>query len=107
MLVNTYAHIQQSSHVELSKKFENGFYAKLESPSPRAVPAEGEPAISMTALLQLLKDADPEMKAKLRLATARLMQKRARIAQQFHALQFPTRKTRTVQRPCRNRAFMA
>jgi hypothetical protein len=28
----------------------------------------GEPTISMTALLELLKDADPEMKAKLRLA---------------------------------------
>ena len=33
-----------------------------------SVPAAGEPAISMTALLELLKDADPEMKAKLRLA---------------------------------------
>ena len=32
------------------------------------VPAAGEPTISMTALLELLKDADPEMKAKLRLA---------------------------------------
>ena len=41
--------IQQSSRVELGKKFESGFYA-------------------MTALLELLKDADPEMKAKLRLA---------------------------------------
>ena len=30
--------------------------------------AAGEPTISMTALLELLKDADPEMKAKLRLA---------------------------------------
>jgi len=30
--------------------------------------AAGEPTISMTALLKLLKDADPEMKAKLRLA---------------------------------------
>ena len=28
MLVNTYAHIQQSSRVELGKKFESGFYAK-------------------------------------------------------------------------------
>ena len=28
----------------------------------------GEPTISMTALLELRKDADPEMKAKLRLA---------------------------------------
>ena len=32
------------------------------------LPAAGEPTISMTALLELLKDADPEMKAKLRLA---------------------------------------
>ena len=68
MLVNTYAHIQQSSRVELGKKFENGFYAKPDTPSPQAVPAAGEPTISMTALLELLKDADPEMKAKLRLA---------------------------------------
>ena len=68
MLVNTYAHIQQSSRVELGKKFESGFYAKLDTPSPQTVPATGEPTISMTALLELLKDADPEMKAKLRLA---------------------------------------
>ena len=68
MLVNTYAHIQQSSRVELGKKFESGFYAKPDTPSPQAVSAAGEPTISMTALLELLKDADPEMKAKLRLA---------------------------------------
>ena len=68
MLVNTYAHIQQSSRVELGKKFEEGFYAKSESPNPQAVPAEGEPTISMTALLELLKNADPEVKAQLRLA---------------------------------------
>ena len=68
MLVNTYAHIQQSSRVELGKKFESGFYAKPDTPSPQAVPTAGEPTISMTALLELLKDADPEMKAKLRLA---------------------------------------
>ena len=68
MLVNTYAHIQQSSRVELGKKFEEGFYAKQETPSPQAVPAEGEPTISMTALLELLKNADPEVKAQLRLA---------------------------------------
>ena len=35
-------------------------------PGPKRV--GGEPTISMTALLELLKDADPEMKAKLRLA---------------------------------------
>ena len=68
MLVNTYAHIQQSSRVELGKKFESGFYAKPNTSSSQAVPAAGEPTISMTALLELLKDADPEMKAKLRLA---------------------------------------
>ena len=68
MLVNTYAHIQQSSRVELGKKFESGFYAKPDTPSPQAVPAEGEPTISMTALLELLKNADPEVKAQLRLA---------------------------------------
>ena len=58
MLVNTYAHIPQSSRVELGKKFEEGFYAKQESPSPQAVPAAGEPTISTTALLELLKNAD-------------------------------------------------
>ena len=68
MLVNTYAHIQQSSRVELGRKFEEGFYAKQESPSPQAVPAAGEPTTSMTALLELLKNADPEVKAQLRLA---------------------------------------
>ena len=68
MLVNTYAHIQQSSRVELGRKFEEGFYAKPDTPSPQAVPAAGEPTISMTALLELLKNADPEVKAQLRLA---------------------------------------
>ena len=34
MLVNTYAHIQQSSRVELGKKFESGFYAKPDTSSP-------------------------------------------------------------------------
>ena len=62
------AALQQSSRVELGRKFEEGFYAKQESPSPQAVPAAGEPTISMTALLELLKDADPEVKAQLRLA---------------------------------------
>ena len=41
--------IQQSSRVELGKKFEIGFYAKPDTPSPQAVPAAGEPTISMTA----------------------------------------------------------
>ena len=32
------------------------------------LPAESEPTISTTALLELLKTADPEVKAQLRLA---------------------------------------
>ena len=54
--------------LEKGKKFEEGFYAKQESLGPQAVPAAGEPTISMTALLELLKNADPEVKAQLRLA---------------------------------------
>ena len=38
MLVNTYAHIQQSSRVELGKKFEEDFYAKQEIPARRLYP---------------------------------------------------------------------
>ena len=49
MLVNTYAHIQQSSRVELGKKFENGFYAKPDTPSPQACTRrQATPPISMT-----------------------------------------------------------
>ena len=80
MLVNTYAHIQQSSRVELGRKFEEGFYAKQESPSPQAVPAAGEPTISMTALLELLKNADPEVKGAAPSGSADLMQN-------YHAFQ--------------------
>ena len=46
----------------------NAGYIKQENPSPQAVPAAGEPTIFMTALLELLKNADPEVKAQLRLA---------------------------------------
>ena len=34
----------------------------------QAAPVEAEPAISVSALLELLKDADPAVKAQLRLA---------------------------------------
>ena len=34
----------------------------------QAVPIEAEPTISVSALLELLKDADPAVKAQLRLA---------------------------------------
>ena len=67
LLVNTYAHIQQDSRKKLGKKFEEGFY-KPEESSPQSVPPENEPTISVSALVELLKDADPAVKAQLRLA---------------------------------------
>ena len=67
LLVNTYAHIQQDSRKKLGKRFEEGFY-KPGATLVQAAPVEAEPTISMTALLELLKDADPSVKAQLRLA---------------------------------------
>ena len=67
LLVNTYAHIQQDSRKKLGKKFEEGFYKPVES-APQSAPTEAEPTISVSALVELLKDADPAIKAQLRLA---------------------------------------
>ena len=67
LLVNTYAHIQQDSRKKLGKKFEEGFYKPGTTPV-QAAPVEAEPTISVSALLELLKDADPSVKAQLRLA---------------------------------------
>ena len=67
LLVNTYAHIQQDSRKKLGKKFEEGFYKPRTTPAQTA-PVESEPTISVSALLELLKDADPSVKAQLRLA---------------------------------------
>ena len=67
LLVNTYAHIQQDSRKKLGKKFEEGFYKPGTIPV-QAAPVEAEPTISVSALLELLKDADPSVKAQLRLA---------------------------------------
>ncbi len=67
MLVNTYAHIQQSSRKELGRKFEAGFYKDADKSSQ---PAEStsDATISMSALLDMLNNADPAVKAQLRLA---------------------------------------
>ena len=67
LLVNTYAHIQQDSRKKLGKRFEEGFY-KPGATLVQAAPVEAEPTISVSALLELLKDADPAVKAQLRLA---------------------------------------
>ena len=63
MLVNTYAHIQQSSRVELGKKFESGFYAKPDALSPQAVPAAGEPTIKER--LEQLEETKRELEARI------------------------------------------
>ena len=67
MLVTTYAHIPQTTRKELGQKFEESFYKETGKP---AQPSEiaGEAAISMSALLDLLNNADPAVKAQLRLA---------------------------------------
>ncbi|MBD9126182.1 MAG: site-specific integrase, partial [Faecalibacterium prausnitzii] len=52
---------------KLGKKFEEGFY-KPGATLVQAAPVEAEPTISVSALLELLKDADPAVKAQLRLA---------------------------------------
>ena len=67
LLINTYAHIQQDSRKKLGKKFEEGFYKPVES-APQSAPTEAEPTISVSALVELLKDAEPAVKAQLRLA---------------------------------------
>ena len=59
--------IQQDSRKKLGKKFEEGFY-KPGATLVQAAPVEAEPTISVSALLELLKDADPSVKAQLRLA---------------------------------------
>ena len=43
MTASCAAHIQQSSRVELGKKFESGFYAKPDTPSPRLYPPQANP----------------------------------------------------------------
>ena len=67
LLVNTYAHIQQDSRKKLGKRFEEGFYKPGATPV-QAAPVEAEPTISVSALVEPLKDADPAVKAQLRLA---------------------------------------
>ena len=67
MLVNIYTHIQQSSRKELGRKFEESFYKEADKPA-QPPEAAGEATISMSALLDLLNNADPAVKAQLRLA---------------------------------------
>lgn len=75
MLVNTYTHIQQSSRVELGKKFESGFYAKPDTPSPQAVPAAGRTHHLHDSFAGIAEGCRPGNEGKTAPGTAHLMQK--------------------------------
>ena len=107
MLVNTYAHIQQSSRVELGKKFESGFYAKPDTPQPAGCTRRRRTHHLHDGSLGIAQGCRPGNEGKAPLSPAHLMQKRALIAMQYSALHNRTWKTPTVQKPCRNRAAMA
>ena len=67
MLVNTYAHIQQSSRVELGKKFESGFYSQdIGSPKSGSVPVkENLPdsiQITPEGMLKVVRQMNPEQR---------------------------------------------
>ena len=104
LLVNTYAHIQQDSRKKLGKKFEEGFY-KPGATLVQAAPVEAEPTISVSALLELLKDADPSVKAQLRLALLTRIAKNSTNCRVIHRLTPSDTKNadraKTVQRPCK------
>ena len=95
MLVNTYAHIQQSSRVELGRKFEEGFYAKQES---RRRTDHFYDCSAGTA-----EECRPRSKGSAPSGTADLMQNLPRISKQFQPMQrIPTKKP-IVQKPCIDR----
>lgn len=67
VLVNTYAHIQDRSRLELSHKFEEDFYRH--SPNPDTDKAEMDSSeVSCDLLLQAIRNATPEQKKQLTLA---------------------------------------
>ena len=107
MLVNTYAHIQQSSRVELGKKFESGFYAKSDTLQPAGCTRRRRTHHLYDSSFGIAEGCRPGNEGKAPLSSAHLMQKRALIAMQYSALHHRTWKTPTVQKPCRNRAAMA
>ena len=107
MLVNTYAHIQQSSRVELGKKFESGFYAKPDTPQPAGCTLRRRTHHLPDGSFGIAQECRPGNESKAPLGTAHLMQKRALIAMQYSALHHRTWITPTVQKPCRNYALMA
>ena len=89
MLVNTYAHIQQSARVELGKKFEEGFYAKQDKSEPvRLLPAVRRTlTMPMTALTGTAEECRPRSKGAAPSGSADLMQNLPRISKQFQPMQ--------------------
>ena len=71
----------------------------------QAAPVEAEPTISVSALLELLKDADPSVKAQLRLALLTRIAKNSTNCRVIHRLTPSDTKNadraKTVQRPCK------
>ena len=104
MLVNTYAHIQQSSRVELGKKFEEGFYAKQESPQPAGCTRQRRTDHFYDRPVGTSEERRPRSKGAAPSGSSDLMQNLPHISRQFQPMQrIPTKKP-TVQKPCIDRA---
>ena len=107
MLVNTYAHIQQSSRVELGKKFESGFYAKPEarSPQPAGCTRRRRTNHLYDRSAGTFEECRPQSKGAAPSGSADLMQNPTHIFKQFRPLQNLLAKITTVQKPCIDRAI--
>ena len=104
MLVNTYAHIQQSSRVELGRKFEEGFYAKSGKPQPAGCTRRRRTDHLYDRSAGTSEERRPRSKGAAPSGSADLMQNLPRISKQFQPMQrIPTKKP-TVQKPCIDRA---
>ena len=66
----------------------------------QAAPVEAEPTISVSALLELLKDADPSVKAQLRLALLTLIAKNSTNCKVIHRLTPSDTKNAGRAKPC-------
>ena len=105
MLVNTYAHIQQSSRVELGRKFEEGVLCQTGKPQPAGCKCRRRTDHLYDRSAGASEECRPRSKGPAPSGTADLMQNLPRISKQFQPMQrIPTKKP-TVQKPCRPRFF--
>ena len=92
MLVNTYAHIQQSSRVELGRKFEEGFYAKSGKPQPAGCTRRRGTDHLYDCSAGTAEECRPRSKGAAPSGSADLMQNLPRISRQFQPMQrIPTK----------------